>query len=186
MANSANVTTGKPMIGGAVHVAPKNTTLPTDPTTALDSAFADLGYMSDAGVTNDLSRSTTDIKAWGGDVVLTTQTEKKDEWKYTMIEAKNINVLKQVFGEENVSETGGVITIVSNSKELERNSWVFDMLLSEEYVKRVVLPDAQIVNVDTISYTDSAAVGYAVTLKAYPDESGNTHYEYISAGTGSV
>ncbi len=181
--DSKNVSAGKPMIGGAVHVAPIGTTLPTDATAALDSAFADLGFMSDAGVVNDGSRTSQAIKAWGGQTVLNIQTEKNDIWTFTMIESKNVNVLKQVFGEENVtvdSQTG-LITVTVNAKELPAYSWVFDMLLSDGSAKRCVLPYAQITNVGNISYTDSAAIGYETTLSALPDASGNTHYEYITA-----
>ena len=40
MANTAsNVSAGKPAIAGAIHFAPKGTTLPTDTTTALAAAF---------------------------------------------------------------------------------------------------------------------------------------------------
>ena len=58
MANTvANVSAGKPAVGGAVFVAPTGTTLPTDATTALGSAFKALGYCSDDGLTNSNSAS---------------------------------------------------------------------------------------------------------------------------------
>lgn len=181
MPNATNVTAGKPMIGGAVHVAPIGTALPTSTSAALNEAFVDLGYMSDAGVTNDISRETTDIKAWGGDTVLNIQTSKNDNWTFTMIEAKNINVLKQVFGEDNVTESNGAITVKVNSKELDAHSWVFDMLLSDGSARRHVLPNAKITNIAEITYADSSAVGYNTTLAALPDSTGQTHYEYTSA-----
>ncbi|MBR2791084.1 MAG: phage tail protein [Erysipelotrichaceae bacterium] len=180
--NSLNVTAGKPMVGGAVHVAPLGTTLPTSAEADLGNAFKDVGYISAEGVKNDLSRSSNSIRAWGGDEVMNIQNEKKDNWAFTMIEAKNENVLKQVFGEENVAvDQNGNIAISVNSKELGKYSWVFDMLLSDGSAKRCVLPVAKITNVAEISYTDSDAVGYASTLNALPDASGNTHYEYITA-----
>lgn len=180
--NANNVTAGKPMIGGAVHVAPVGTTLPISATADLDAAFADIGYISADGIKNDLSRSNSSIRAWGGDEVLNIQNEKNDNWTFTMIEAKNINVLKQVFGDENVTaDQSGNITITVNSKELKKFAWVFDMLLSDGSAKRCVLPMAKITNVGEISYTDTAAVGYAATLNALPDTTGNTHYEYITA-----
>ena len=180
--DSTKVSAGKPMITGAVHVAPVGTTLPTDTATALDAAFIDIGYISDGGVSNDISRTSQAIKAWGGDTVLNVQTEKNDIWTFTMIEAKNTEVLKQVFGEDNVTvATGGAITINVNSKELGKYSWVFDMLLSDGSAKRCVIPNGQITTVGTVSYTDSTAIGYDTTLSALPDTAGNTHYEYISA-----
>ena len=177
---STNVTAGKPKITGAVFVAPLGTTIPTDATSALDNAFECCGYISDAGVVNTNTASTTAVKAWGGDTVFDIQTEKPDQWKLTFIEHKNLAVLKTVYGSENVTgdlDTG--ITITANSKDLDTQIFVIDMLLRDNTAKRVVLPAAKVTSVGDITYSDSAAVGYETTLGAYPDTDGNTHYEYI-------
>ena len=72
MANVAsNVSAGKPKTTGAIWVAPKGSTLPTDTATALDAAFKCLGYCSDDGLTNSTDLESETIKAWGGDTVLT-------------------------------------------------------------------------------------------------------------------
>ena len=184
--NSQNVTAGKPNIEGAIFVAPLGSTLPTDAVTALDAAYEELGYASDAGLANDMTRTSTEIKAWGGDTVLNVQTDKKDNFTLTLIEAKDENVLKQVFGDDNVTVSGTDIAIKVNSKELSAHSWVINMILSGGYLKRIVLPNAQVTNIDQVSYADASAVGYGLSLSCLPDSSGNTHYEYISAGTASV
>lgn len=184
--NVANVTTGKPKIGGAVKIAPVGTTLPTNATASLASAFVDAGYVSEDGVTNSNSPSVEKIKAWGGDTVLTPQSEKDDTFKMTLIEAMNLNVLKAVYGSANVSgtlETG--ISIAANASEPEAHSWVIDMIFTGGVLKRVVIPNGSITELGDVVYKDADAVGYEVTITGLPDEDGNTHHEYIMSASGT-
>ena len=53
-------------------------------------------------------------------------------------------------------------------------------------LKRVVIPAGQVTNVNEVTYDDTSAVGYAVTLSALPDSEGNTHYEYFKSTGGST
>lgn len=178
--DALKVTAGKPSFDGAINVAPTGTPLPTSATATLDSAFQDMGFVADTGVVNSNTATTTAIKTWGGSTVLDVQTDKPDTFKTKFIEALNKNVLITVFGEDNVDgdlETG--LTIKANSKELTPQSFVIDMMLSNGGVKRIVIPVGKVTSIADINYTDNDAVGYEITLSAYPDESGNTHYEYI-------
>lgn len=181
MANTASyASTGKPKVAGAIWAAPIGTTLPTTADGTLDNAFEALGYVSEDGVTNDNTPETENIRAWGGDVVLTPVTGRDDSFSFTLIEVLNLAVLKLIYGEENVSgalSTG--ITISVNNKQLENHSIVIDMILTDDGVKRIVIPSAAVAEVGTITYKDNEAIGYETTLSCQADASGNTHYEYI-------
>jgi hypothetical protein len=185
MPDSSNVSAGKPKVTGAIFMAPVGTTLPTDSTTALTSAFVELGYASDAGVVNSENRETETIKAWGGDTVFKPFTGKEDTFKFTLIEALNVDALKLVYGESNVSgslATG--ITIKSAAEDLEYHSFVIEMVLNKA-VKRIVIPSAKVTDVGEITYADGEAIGYDTTLSCVPDTAGGTHYEYIKAVSSS-
>lgn len=184
MANTqTNVSVGKPKVDGAIYRAPLGTTLPTDATTALDTAFVGVGYVSEDGLTNTNSASTEQIKAWGGDIVLQPQTEKPDTFKATFIESKNVDLLKAVYGDDNVDgdlTTG--ITVRANSSEVPASAWVIDMILTGGTLKRIVIANGQ-PNLDgDITYKDNEAVGYPITITAYPGGAAfdnDTHKEYI-------
>lgn len=177
---ASNVSAAKPKVGGAVYRASSSSAvLPTDTSTAL-TGFDSLGYISDAGLTNSNSPASTNIKAWGGDNVLTTQTDKPDTFKFKLIEAVDKNVLKTVYGADNVTgDLSSGITVNANTAQLDEAAYVIDMILRGGIAKRICIPKGQIQSIGDVVYSDGEAIGYEITILAIPDASGNTHYEYI-------
>lgn len=186
MPTAGNVSAGKPKVTGAVFRAVAGTSSPTDTTTSLASAYKELGYCSEDGLVNSNSPSVTEIKAWGGDQVLVIQESKEDTFQLTLIEPMNVEVLKAVYGSTNVTGTvASGLTVKANANEPEEGVWVIDMVLNGGGAKRVVIPHGKITELGDITYSDTDAIGYEITITAIPDTSGNTHYEYIKKTTAS-
>ena len=107
-------------------------------------------------------------------------TGKTDTFAYKLIEGLNVDVLKFVYGEDNVEgdiTTG--IELKANATDLPEVVIVVDMILKGGILKRIVVPQAKITEIGETVYRDNEAVGYEVTTTAFPDAAGNTHYEYI-------
>lgn len=188
MANTAQyVSTGKPNISGGVWVAPLGTTLPTDATTALGASFTCLGYVSEDGLENENEMDVSDIKAWGGNIVYRSLTELTDNFSFALIESENADVLKNVYGDDNVTIDGsGNIKVDIKAEDPQEKIWVFELALRGGRAKRIVIPDGAVTSRETITYNDSDAIAYGITVSAYPDSSNVTHKEYLEAPTASI
>lgn len=181
--NSNNVSFGKPNASGAVFVAPAGTAVPTNATSPLDAAFKGLGYVSEDGLVNSLESDTENVNAWGGDLVLVGQTNFMETFMVNLIET-NAEALKVFYGPDNVVVTGQNITIKQNSKQLSKIVVVFEIVMTGGRIKRIVVPNAQIVDRSgEITYVDGEPIAYPALFQAYPDSDGNSHTEYIAVIT---
>ena len=181
--NASNVSTGKPMVSGAVFTAPLGTAVPTDATTPLSSEYICLGHVSEDGVANANEMDISEIKAWGGLTVYRSLNGLTDNFTLKLIESENVEVLKRVYGENNVTvddETGD-ITVVVKADDPEERVWVFEIALRGGKKKRIVIPDGAITSREEITYNDSDAIAYGTTVSAYPNSDGETHKEYMAA-----
>jgi hypothetical protein len=184
--NTAYINAGKPKIGGAIFTAPLGTAIPTNADAELAAAFKCTGFVTEDGVSDNMTRSTKDVKAWGGDTVMRIQTAFGDEFKWNFLQTNDPDVLAAIYGEGNVTgtpETGMTLTV--NSQDVPNRIWVIDMVLKDGGKKRLVIPNGSATMSGEIKYADSDAVNYPITVGALPDTAGNTHYEYTKSGSAS-
>lgn len=175
---AAYVTTGKPNPTGAVFVAPKGTALPSTAEATLSDAYVCLGHVSESGLQNNNELSMSEIKTWGGTIVYRSLNGLNDAFTLALLEVKNVDVLKSVYGEDNVSVDGsGNITVEVAADDPTEMVWIFDLALRDETPKRIIVPDGAITAREAITYNDSDAVAYGITVSAYPYSGTKTHKE---------
>lgn len=179
--NASNVSVGKPTAAGGIFAGNVVANPPSDATTPLPNTVKGLGYVSDDGLANSIEVDNESITAWGGVTVLTVRTSREETFTFTFIET-NALVLAEVYGPENVSvdDETGEITVLHNAKELPPRLYVFEILMTGNKVKRIVVPNAKVNEVGDVAYVDGEPIGYEVTLGAFPDKDGNTAIEYIA------
>lgn len=196
MQNAQNVSNARPGAAGAIFSLPPGATAPTDAVTALAQDVINYGYASDDGLSNSFDISNESFNAWGGDNVLTVRTSYEETFGFSLIET-NENGMRAVHGEDNVIVTESGMTVFHTSQDLEYRTWIFEILLTGNRVKRIVVPDGKITDREDVNYQDGELVMYGVTLATRPVEveiggetkRGVTAIEYIakieSGGSGN-
>lgn len=173
MTNASNVLNGKPKVTGGVRYGRDLATLdlPTDASTALTASVLDAGYVSEDGLVETVDASDDKIKAWGGDIVKIVRTEHSVSYTFTLIESRNADALKLLFGEENVTVTGGKIVVKKTATMIPRATFIFDMRDGDTDI-RILVKDGQPSISGDVNFTDGDAIGYEVTVEAFPDADG--------------
>lgn len=191
MANTAaNIVAGVPLATGGVLLGATTATAPTTATAAL-TGFTGAGYIGEDGVTETNERNTDKIRAWGGDTVKVVQTEHNVSYKFTFLETLNGDVLKAVYGDDNVLTTAATVSsgtlheVQINGAELPRKSFVFEVKDGAAKI-RIYVPDGQVTEVGDVTYSDSEVIGYEVTVEAFPDGLGNKAYKFMDDGKFSA
>lgn len=167
---SANV---RVAVTGAVMVGPTSTTAPTS-TASATTGFADLGLISEDGVTESRGRTTNSIKAWqNGAEVRVVVTDGTLTYKFVMLET-SLATVQAYYGvsvTQTVSEGSFVIVPTATGG---RKSFLLDVVDGAELL-RVYIPQGEITEVGDKVYNGTTPIGYEVTVSAYTDStiSGN-------------
>lgn len=176
------------LVTGAILSAPTGTALPTDETTALNALFKDSGYISDGGLKIGSNQNSTEINDWSGNVVRTIMAGYGNQLTWEHLEW-NEQSLKNFLGDANVTVTATTgtptkITAKFNGDEMPVKEYVFNIKDGVRKL-RVVVPNGQVSERGEITFIKTDAVKLPVTLKTFPDASGNHIYIYSSDGVNN-
>lgn len=180
-ANSTdNVSNTKGVRGGYIFVAPVGTTLPTDYSTALPTAYKCLGFISEDGYVETVDSDSEDLVDMNGDLMDSPQTSRVESAQLTLAEIKAMT-LKLMYGDENVTDKAGVITVKHNGNS--NGTWVvvLDLLLKNNRKWRKVVPLFQCSELDDLTLAVGELAARALTAKYLTDGDGNTCYDYIQS-----
>lgn len=189
MLDTFNLGIGKGREGGYACIAPAG----TDPTGFIDvsktladlcgtpsSVLKSLGYISEDGVTVSADIDTDDVSDWGGSVIASPMSSYGESVEVTFLESRD-TVLKAIYGEDNVTTSAGTTTVRHNTKFNGSHLFIFDAVVSDTKVKRIVIPNGIIVERDDMEMNNSDLMGYKPTIKCLPSTffEGDLMREYI-------
>jgi hypothetical protein len=162
-------------VTGAVYVAPTTAPAPTDSEGALDGAFEDLGYISADGISENLDRTTNQIRSWqDGALVREIVSEGTYSVSMTFIET-NEAVLELYYGN---TVSNGKIEIDPRSTG-GRHSFVIDVIDGNS-VERIYIPTGEVTSLGERTLASGEAVGYQMTITAYADDTSVTVEKWFS------
>ncbi|ROR97785.1 hypothetical protein EDD28_2393 [Salana multivorans] len=171
--NSSNV---RVAVTGAIYIGGASAAKPTDADSSYGSGWSDLGYASENGVTESRNRTTQTIKGWqNGDVVREVVTEAGLTFKTVLIETKEETV-GLYYG--TTVDANGALQIVPSSTG-GRQKFGFDIVDGDAFI-RAYVASGEITEVGEQVYRNGEAIGYEVTIRAYP------HADHTDPVTGAI
>lgn len=176
--NTANVSTTKGVIGGYFFTAPEGTTLPTDNTTALDNAFVNIGYISDAGVVHSKSGSNTNFHDMNMDTIASAASEIDRTMVQKFVEV-NVNALKEARGQTNVTTSTTMITAKDTNDDMPYRCIVQELVLKGGRKWRRVIPRAKVTDWGDETDLSTELAGFELTYTKFADSTGAYQYDYI-------
>ena len=178
--NQANVSSAKGVKGGYIFSAPVGTPLPTDIKTPLDPAFKCLGFLSEDGYVETVDEDADDINDMNGDVMDSTNSKRVESSQLTFAEIKAAT-LKRQYGENNVTDENGIITVKHNADSHDVFAYVLDLVLKNNRRWRKVVPKGKSSELDDLTIASSELCQRALTMKYLTEEQGNTSYDYYES-----
>lgn len=181
--NQENVSAAKGIKGGYIFSAPVGTALPAkavSQASELDPGFSVLGFISEDGYVESVSEDFNDLVDMNGDLMDSSNSNRVETAQLTLAEIK-ADTLKRQYGDSNVTDEGGLITVKHNSDSHPTFAYVLLMQLKNGRKWTKVVPMGQSSELDDLTISSSELCQRALTLKYLTDSDGNTCYDYIES-----
>lgn len=174
---------------GALYVAPIGTAKPTDARTALAGTWVSGGYISENGITLNISRSTTNIRDWGLNNVRVASTDFGTTITGEFLQLDE-QAAKNLLGSANVSKTaansthGEQLTLSIGPTLPDAQAFCINMKDGNRR-GRICAPNAQVTEIGSPTFVPSAGNVWPFTISCYDDGTGHSVYVYLDDGVTS-
>ena len=173
-------------VTGGIKVAPLGTVTPTDPTSVLNAAFKELGYVTEDGLKLSHDASDDKIKVWGGVTIRTIRSDYSATITGTLVSTLDVDVLKNVFGDSLVTQKSGFIAIKHAADIAPEKVYIIETKdASNCGRKRYVIPKGQISVSGDVNLSHKEITGFEITIEALADKDGVCYYEFIESSPAS-
>lgn len=177
MANTDNVRAG---ITGNVRVAALGTTAPTTALAVYATGWADLGYLSEDGVTQSNDADTTEFTSWqNGTVVRRYISGSSTTWGFTCLETKLDTIQLYYPGSTVATDATGNTTVTIRNPSSDPRAFAIDVVdgrlpNGDARILRWLVAKGELTDRGDITFSNGDPVGWEMTITAYPDANGVT------------
>ncbi|RKR92771.1 hypothetical protein BDK92_7251 [Micromonospora pisi] len=154
-----------------------NPTLPTDGVAALSGDLAEVGAISEDGVTEATSQDRTDLFIWQGST-LARRIPGQFVKTFTFAAAEtNLTTIGVQFPGSTITQTATGVTVEEVAPVTDIRSWVLHGIDGTRGL-RIVVPLGEVTERGDVVWSNSEITVYEWTLSCYVDQSGVVAYRY--------
>lgn len=173
---------------GAIQIASVGVTAPNDARTVLSTGWENsLGYISSDGITlSGLMAAGDALRDWSqaGIRTLDGQAQPTITIPSMQVDETMASIITADYSTETATtEHGGVLHMSFTGGVGPANAYAFSMKDENRRI-RIFAPNAQVTNIDDITFAPTAAVLFGTTLSLNADDSG--HFVYLIFDDGQV
>lgn len=154
--------------------APAGTALPTYPLEDLDTAWAEVGDISDEGITLNFDRSTENLRNWANKIKRTIMTDHSETIAATIMDTTQ-EVFETILGADAVtttaatSEHGALVKASLSQNTLpEEEAYLFIMKDDDDAIA-IGCTEGQITEMDSVTFEPGATINWVPTITAIND-----------------
>ena len=160
-----DVTLGIGDVSGMFYHAPAGTALPATADATLNEVWAEVGYVSQDGLTVSINASTESIKDWGNRIVRVLVTDSEETAQASVITTTQ-ETLATVLGADNVAAADGTITAGLTLATLPpEEAFLFRMKDGDDMII-VGCTKGQVTALESLSFQPSSAISWTPTITA--------------------